>query len=343
MNPAITILMPVYNGEKYLREAIDSILNQSFVDYELLIINDGSNDNSISVIESFKDSRIKLVHNEKNIGLAETCNRGLDLATGEYIARMDCDDVSLPDRLRKQFEFMESHPEIGICGTWAKVIGENQGYIIKKPTTSLETKTSLLFSTCFIHPTVMMRKEVINNSGIRYKKEFDPGDDYVFWVEISNFTKFANLPEVLLHYRMHPRNISKLKSDNQIKGAKQARLNMLLRLNIEPSERELFIHSSNSAIKEKDIKKFLNEKEVWLKKIISRNTEVPYFNQRTLERIVAKLWLENAIANASNGWPVLSRCLSSSLIQKLPIKQWPKIIKLAIKCQLKKNNINDKA
>jgi len=115
--PKVTVLMPVYNGEKYLNEAIDSILGQTFKDFKFLIINDGSTDGTADILKSYKDSRIKVTNNEKNIGLTKSLNKGLKMAKSEYIARMDADDISLPTRLQKQVEFMDSHPKVGVCGT----------------------------------------------------------------------------------------------------------------------------------------------------------------------------------------------------------------------------------
>src|SRR5580698_9685158 len=109
-NPKVTVLMPVYNGEKYIKEALESILQQTFIDFEFLIINDGSTDNSVSIIKSFNDNRIRLIHNEKNSGLVYSLNKGIGLSNGEYIARMDCDDVSIPERLEKQVGFLNSNP-----------------------------------------------------------------------------------------------------------------------------------------------------------------------------------------------------------------------------------------
>ena len=129
--PKITVLMPVYNGEKYLKESIESILKQTFRDFEFLIINDTSTDESEKIIRSFKDSRIKLIKNEKNIGLTKSLNKGLDLAKGEYMARMDADDISLPKRLEIQVAFMDKNPKIGVIGAWAKVIGESNKKYIK--------------------------------------------------------------------------------------------------------------------------------------------------------------------------------------------------------------------
>jgi glycosyltransferase involved in cell wall biosynthesis len=124
MSPYVTVLMPVYNTEMYLKEAIDSILNQTFRDFEFIVINDGSTDSTSDIIESYSDPRIIYLQNEKNLGVATSLNKGLSIAKGTYIARMDGDDVSRCDRLEKQVAFMDANPEIGVCGTWLETIGD---------------------------------------------------------------------------------------------------------------------------------------------------------------------------------------------------------------------------
>src|SRR5258707_849690 len=133
MSPRVSVVMSVYNGEKYLGEAVDSILAQTFTDFEFIIIDDGSEDRSPELIEAYVDSRISFLRNEKNVGLTRSLNKGLQVASGEYIARMDCDDVSLPDRFAKQVAFMDANSGVGACGTWAldidgagKVIGRRE-------------------------------------------------------------------------------------------------------------------------------------------------------------------------------------------------------------------------
>ena len=208
-NPKVTVLMPVYNAEKYVGEAIESILNQTFRDFEFLIINDGSTDNSLGIIESYKDLRIKLVNNEKNLGLSHTLNKGIELSEGEYIARMDADDVSLPGRLEKQVEFMDSHPHIGICGSWMQSFDQsgNKG-IWQYPQTHDELLFLLFFNSCFAHPTVCLRKLILLESGLRYKQEFTPAEDYYLWSELVEVTRFFNLQEVLLRYRLSETQMS---------------------------------------------------------------------------------------------------------------------------------------
>ena len=153
--PEITVLMPVYNGEKYLRPAIESILNQTFSDFEFLIINDGSTDNSESIILSYKDERIRYVKNENNLKLIKTLNKGIDLARGKYIARMDADDISLPTRLEREIEYMESHPECGLVSVFPYVMSES-GKILHKSRFFISTQHySCLYVNLFSAPYVL--------------------------------------------------------------------------------------------------------------------------------------------------------------------------------------------
>lgn len=214
-NPRVTVLMPVYNGEKYLREAMESILGQTYTDFEFLIINDGSTDRSVEIIESYPDARIRLVHNEKNINLIATLNKGIELARGEYIARMDCDDISLPDRLAKQVAFMDAHPEIGGCGTWAKVIDEKGNvYKSRKALTGKSIKRLRWIPTPFIHPTIMARTSLLKEN--RYSEGYLYAEDYELWLRLCRETEIFNLKDYLLYYRIHPDNVSSSKREQQL-------------------------------------------------------------------------------------------------------------------------------
>ena len=167
MSPKVTVLMPVYNAEKYLIEAIRSILTQSFMDYELLIINDGSTDDSLKIIKSFSDKRIRLVQNERNIGQANSLNKGIKLARGEYIVRMDADDISLSERIKKQVKFMDANPEIGISGTWIKPLYEKLVWGGKingsLPVDPVEVKCFLLFPGFPPTHNEVTNKSAVNN------------------------------------------------------------------------------------------------------------------------------------------------------------------------------------
>jgi len=215
MIPYVTVLMSTYNSEKYLNEAIDSILNQTFKDFEFIIIDDGSTDRSLKILKSYKDPRIRIVQNESNIGLAKSLNKGLKLAQGKYIARMDSDDISLPNRLKKQVAFMEANPEIGVCGTWSQTFGEIKKIVSKTPLKH-EDISAIMFSYCPIsHPTVIIRKDIIDRYDFYYDEIAQGCEDYKLWVEMAKVTRFANLQEVLLHYRFHSTQITKLGNKNQ--------------------------------------------------------------------------------------------------------------------------------
>lgn len=221
--PKISVLMTVYNTkEEYLRTAIESILNQTFGDFEFIIINDSSTNNAKEVILSYKDDRIVYVENEENSGAAFGSNKGLKLATGDYIARLDSDDISHPTRLEKQVKFMENNPDVGILGTWFETFPKK--HIIKHPTENEEIEKYMLFIDSAIgHSSAMIRKNLIDEFDINYEKEDEPSEDYGVWLSLINKTKFANLPEVLMDYRLHHSSLSSVNRDTQMKNSNKLR------------------------------------------------------------------------------------------------------------------------
>ena len=194
--------MSVYNGEKYLREAIDSILNQTFKDFEFLIINDGSTDSTAEILQSYQDPRIRVINNEKNIGLTKSLNKGLKLAKGEYIARMDADDISMPERLQEQVDMLEQKSGLGVVGTRHCVIDE-KGNIkseAKNYGNPVILRWKLLFNNVFTHSSVMMRKKAYEDSG-GYNPEFEASQDYDLWSRIVKKWQIGLVPKILCHWR----------------------------------------------------------------------------------------------------------------------------------------------
>jgi glycosyltransferase involved in cell wall biosynthesis len=197
--PLVTVLMPVYNAEKYLREAIDSILDQTLTNFEFLIVDDGSKDSSIDIINSYNDPRIKLVRNESNLGISKTLNRGIELASAELIARMDADDISYPVRLQKQYDYFTRHPDCALLSTWAKMITENNEHIRTEKYRSRLHYYNLTFECWMYHPTVMYTKTSVIEVGmytIPYAEDFE-----LFW-QLSRKFKIACMEEVLVDYRV---------------------------------------------------------------------------------------------------------------------------------------------
>lgn len=224
-NPKITVLMPVYNCELYIKEALDSILNQTFSDFEFIIIDDASTDSTVSLIRSYNDARIYLVEKSLNTGLTNSLNHGLSIAKGEYIARMDGDDISLPERFARQVAFLDKNPEVIVCGSNFRFIGTQNVTVL--PQENEKIKLRLLKGNCIAHPSVMMRKQVLEEFKVVYNIEKEPAEDFDLWVRLLAIGKLHNLQEVLLNYRVHNTQISKKQEIKQNQIALQSRLKML--------------------------------------------------------------------------------------------------------------------
>ena len=208
----ISVILPVYNGADYLSEAIESILNQSYHNFELLIMNDGSTDHSKDIVNLFSDNRIKYFENDGNKGLIYTLNRGIDESNGKYIARMDADDIALPNRFKIQYEYMEQHPEIGTSGTYAEYFGDKSGEW-KYPVSNMEIRCRLMWGSAIIHPASIIRKSTLTQNNIKFKDQYPAAEDYKLWVDISHVSELHNIPEVLLKYRTHSQQVTSVKTN----------------------------------------------------------------------------------------------------------------------------------
>lgn len=208
--PLISVILPVYNGERFLGEAIESILNQSFRNFEFIVINDGSTDSSASILDSYqrRDPRL-LVYHQENRGLVESLNRGCGLAQGRYIARMDSDDISVKNRLDLQLEFMDKHPDVGVLGGAVEIINTvgTSLRISVNPMDDKDIRLALLSYCAFWHPTVIMRKEIFELVG-GYRKALFGSEDHDLWLRFSEHSKLANLETILLYYRLHRNQIT---------------------------------------------------------------------------------------------------------------------------------------
>lgn len=204
----ISVIMPVYNSGKYLGEAINSILNQTYSHFEFIIIDDGSIDNSQEIIESFTDERIRYIKNTSNKGIVYSLNKAIELSTGDYIARMDSDDISMPERFECQINEFRKNSKLVLCGTWYKSIYKNRFLSYNKvPVTSDQIKAQLLFSNAVCHPSVMIKKSVFKDD-LKYLKEDFNCEDFGLWSRMVELGEFYNIPKYLLKYRIHDTNIS---------------------------------------------------------------------------------------------------------------------------------------
>lgn len=244
----VSIIMPIFNGKDFLEDSISSILNQSFDDFELLLLDDGSEDSPIDVINQFQDSRIKYIRDEINNGIVFQLNKGISLAKGKYIARMDADDIAHPERLKRQVNFLENSKNklIDVLGTNAEEMGDSNGNIDHKNYNPVQISFLLNFFCPLLHPSVMIRSSVFGN-GLRYSTQYQFAEDYALWKIINNGKNIAILPETLLKYRIHNnqtnKNIQRLEIQykSTLKVAQLNTINLFDKLFISKSTKEVFI------------------------------------------------------------------------------------------------------
>lgn len=202
-SPKISVVMSVYNGMPYLKKAAMSILDQTFKDFEFIIVNDASTDDTSEYLKNLNDRRVKIIKNPKNIGVAESLNKALLIARGDYIARMDADDISLPNRLKTQLAYMEDHPEISLCGCWVELIDKSGKKIGTKeyPAKSENIKSALLKYNCIIHPTFFSKREFYQELK-GYDPKFDFAEDYELLMRARDRFQMANVNKVLFKWRL---------------------------------------------------------------------------------------------------------------------------------------------
>ncbi len=203
-SPVVSILMPVYKTAPYLREAMDSILSQTFSDFELIVLNDCSPDNSEEILDTYEDPRIVRYKGERNVGLSNILNVGLGMARGKYIARMDSDDLSLPDRLRVQVDYLETHPEIDLVSVGMQLFGAKEEVWVREENPE-KVKIIALYHSPILHASSMWRRVRFEEYGLRFRQEMVPSEDYDLWTRaLVKGLKLVNLRKVLYKYRIHP-------------------------------------------------------------------------------------------------------------------------------------------
>ena len=301
--------MPVYNAAPYVQASILSILSQTFTDFELLVFNDGSTDASGDVIDAITDTRITLINVAKNCGYVAHLNAGLAMARGKYIARMDADDIALPNRFARQISLLENHPEIGLCGTAYQTF-DAQDTTVAVPLSDAEIRGAMLWYNPVGHPTVMFRRELIERHGLRYDPEYMPAEDYKLWYDLSLVTQLQNLPEVLLRYRVHAHQISAYMNGTQRANADKVRVLQLLDkgFRLTPTEQKLYcqlIHRTSLPQTSLELRRWLAV--MW--KIKHENQRLRAYEDHWFDSLFEQAWQE-AIAgikqyNPAHLWPVL--------------------------------------
>lgn len=299
-NPLVSVVMPVYNAASYLQESINSILTQSYTNFEFLIYNDGSSDNSAAIIQQAaeSDSRIKFFDSKENYGYVRHLNAGLKQAAGKYIARLDADDIAEPTRLAEQVAYLEANPSVGICGSAVHMFGPNDESVIYLPEENGVIQSTLWLQNVFFHPAVMLRRSVLDDYGLCYREEYMPTEDYQLWCEMSRVTELHNLPSVLLNYRAHEQQISRRKRADRYKITVRIRLEHMNKLGIKLPEDMLqaYVH--------------FNTPTFW-----GHLTQVDY---KKIVKLIQELYAQAEQAN-----------LSLDVARRLLLYQWNEIIKAA--------------
>jgi glycosyltransferase involved in cell wall biosynthesis len=298
--PYISVIMPVFNADKYLKDAIESILNQTYKNFEFLIINDGSTDRSGDIIKSYSDPRIVYIINEQNRGFTYSLNLGLNLAKGEFLARMDADDISDPTRFEKQASILDKNPEIGVCGAFAKFFGIIN-VKVPLPTTDKAIKTRMLFGNPIIHSSVMMRSALVKEHNIQYDVNNYLTEDYELWMRLGKITKLYNLKEYLIKYRVHDTSVSRTKEELQQCNANKVSIQALeFYLNIIPTETEIDLHKTllNRTSKQQYDDKLLT---AWARKLVSQNKILETLDMLELKKSITDNWFSYLYHHKNNG------------------------------------------
>ncbi len=320
-SPLISVLLPCYNVEKYLEESVGSVLNQTYTNFEIIAIDDCSTDNTFNILNQLaqKDGRIKVYRNETNLKLIRTLNSGVALCNGKYIARMDADDISLPERFSKEVAFLENNPDYGIVSTQFHTFkdGHTKLYPYKNPTDYEQLQAYLLFKSGICHPASMIRKTVFTELGLKFETEYLHVEDYAFWSKAIYVTKLANIPgEPLLYYRVHAAQVSSKYEELQTQNKKKVFKIHCKKLNLDYSDEAMEIYSSVAeANPVYSSIEFLEKCEDFMCRLIKKNEIEPFCCSVFLNNMLALHWIR-LCANSRLGLKIISKCKQSGLYNK---------------------------
>ncbi len=321
-NPRVTVFIPVYNRELYVGEAIESILAQTFSDFEILLIDDGSTDHSVEKIRSFSDSRIRLICNEENLGIPKTRNRGVELARGQYMAMLDSDDRAYPARLEKQVAFLEAHPEYAQVGSWCRMM-DAQGHVLNKvkrqPAFPDDIHAQFLFRCAMSNRSIMARTAILKE--YRYRNDFPRCQDYELHVRLAKQYKLGNIPECLVYGRIHPEQIT-----GQTPGLGDAKKQEIIsgqlhELGVTFSQKDLDPHLTLSRMRKSQFipdAAYLEWAQEWFIRLKQANTQSHRYAEPAFSHALSDKWLQICwMARSKIGWTIWKLFFSSSLSKNM--------------------------
>lgn len=295
--PKVSILLPTYQSDKHLKDTLCSIASQTFQDYELLIIDDGSTDQTLEIIQQFSDKRVRIVEGNRK-GLADALNVGIMSAEGEYIARIDADDIMTDRRLEKQVVYMEKHPEVAVCGGWQQYFGLST-YLHAPPASADQCRANLLFRCDLCHSTVMLRRSFFIEHKLLYNSYY-AAEDFELWTRVLCFGEITNLQEVIGLYREDGQGITKAKMQllmDQNGEIVAASLKRNLQMTLDDEQKKFFTGWSNpfysGAIRKKRkerMQQWENLKRLFLQ-IYEKNKQIAYYNDQALLKVLRAEWM----------------------------------------------------
>jgi glycosyltransferase involved in cell wall biosynthesis len=313
-HPSVTVLMPLFNGEKYIRQAVESILVQTWPDFELLIIDDGSTDAGPEIVSALHDHRIVMLRNERNMGVAATLNRGLDVARGRLIARMDADDISLPDRLERQVRFMDGHPLVGISGGWVRLFGGGElPYTCRVPSDCDDVAAYMLFENSLWHVTAIMRKSAMIQASLQYDSNFSRSEDYDLWTRANSFYPLANIGHTLVQVRRHKGSVTRTNWDEMTRQTEVIQARLLASMGLHLSSNEIaFHHRVGRGYRLENLEE-VYKAEKWLFTILSSNKSTSVYSNISLKRAVSEVWFRLCANSGPLGPRIWKKWRTSSL------------------------------
>lgn len=283
MSPTISVLMPVYNVEAYIGEAVESILAQTFTNFELIILDDCSTDKTSDIVSTFSDSRIRYIKQPRNLGLSENLNTGIRMARGKYIARMDGDDISLPDRLKTQIDFLETHPDIALCSCGMEMFGKDNMVWIRQADYE-QVKITMLFYSPILHASSVWRRASFERHNLYYRQDAFPAEDYDLWARAVFHCKLVNIPQVMYKYRIHGEQVTKTDSRSSLREH-QIRTEYLRRA--LPSLNDDDVYAIIQSIEKKNSS--LRDMNNAFRRMLYSNRQANFFNHKYLKHRLEKI------------------------------------------------------
>lgn len=328
--PRIAVVLPVLNGEAYLAEAVRSVLDQTFTDFELVVVDDGSTDRTAEILASFSDARLRVIRFPENRGIVAALNAGIHGSESELIARMDADDICMPRRFERQVAFLDAHPDVMLCGTWTHQFGDESG-ILRPPVKSEQIRARLFFGWAMDHPSVMMRRSFLEQHGLEYDETFPHSEDFDFFIRTGELGGLANVPEVLVRTRAHKDEVSVVYAQDQLIEISRAFLRQLRLLMPDVSrEDESFhgqltcgtLHAASRA-----------RVEEWLLHLDRVNRESGRFDENAFQAELRRKWSHFHLQTSSEGPAVLVSYWRSPLADVFGVRL-PEHLRLIAACLL---------